>query len=156
MDVVRTALRNGAQHVTLYARGKRVAASSHEVAYAQLDGAEFVFGKEIQRITEEGPVFCNSILDENDKVTGCEEKEELLPADSTIISISQGPRRKLIRTTTGLEGSERGLLIVDENYMTTREGVFAAGDVVHGSKTVVHAVEAAKHAAEAMIRYMEK
>ena len=155
MDVARTALRNGAQHVTLYARGKTVAASSHEVAYAQLDGAEFVFGKEIKRITGQGPVFCNSILDENEKVIGCEEKEELIPADSTIISISQGPRRKLIRTTTGLEGSERGLLIVDENYMTTREGVFAAGDVVHGSKTVVHAVEAAKHAAEAMIRYME-
>lgn len=156
MDVARTALRNGAQHVTLYARGKRVAASSHEVAYAQLDGAEFVFGKEIKRIIEQGPVFCNSILDENDKVIGCEKEEELIPADSTIISISQGPRRKLIRTTTGLEGSERGLLIVDENYMTTREGVFAAGDVVHGSKTVVHAVEAAKHAAEAMIQYMEK
>ena len=47
MDVARTALRNGAQHVTLYARGKRVAASSHEVAYAQLDGAEFVFGKDV-------------------------------------------------------------------------------------------------------------
>lgn len=156
MDVARTALRNGAQHVTLYARGRRVAASSHEVAYAQLDGAEFVFEKEIKRITEDGPVFCNSILDENEKVIGCEEEEELIPADSTIISISQGPRRKLIRTTTGLEGSERGLLIVDENYMTTREGVFAAGDVVHGSKTVVHAVEAAKHAAEAMIQYMEK
>ena len=34
--------------------------------------------------------------------------------------------------------------------------VFAAGDVVHGSKTVVHAVEEAKKAAAAMIAYMEK
>ena len=40
--------------------------------------------------------------------------------------------------------------------MTTREGVFAAGDVVHGSKTVVHAVEEAKKAAAAMMAYMEK
>ena len=39
--------------------------------------------------------------------------------------------------------------------MTTREGVFAAGDVVHGSLTVVHAVNDAKNAANAMIRYME-
>lgn len=156
MDVARTALRNGAEQVTLYARGKNVAASSHEMSYARLDGAEFVFGKEIQRITEKGPVFCNSILDENDKVVGCETEEEQMEADSTIISISQGPRRKLIRTTVGLEGSEKGLLLVDENYMTTKEGVFAAGDVVHGSKTVVHAVEEAKRAAEAMIRYMER
>lgn len=155
MDVARTALRNGARQVTLYARGTRIAASSHEVSYAQLDGAEFVFGKEIRRITKKGPVFVNSILDENNKVIGREEEEEQVEADSTIISISQGPRRKLIRTTVGLEGSDKGLLIVDENGMTTKEGVFAAGDVVHGSKTVVHAVQGAKIAAEGMIRYME-
>lgn len=155
MDAARTALRNGARQVTLYARGKQVAASSHEMSYAQLDGAEFVFGKEIQRITERGPVFRNSILDEEDHVIGCEEGEELAEADSTIICISQGPRGKLIRTTAGLEGSDKGLLIVDENNMTTRAGVFAAGDVVHGSKTVVHAVESAKRAAAGMIRYME-
>ena len=155
MDVARTALRNGARQVTLYARGTKIAASSHEVSYARLDGAEFVFGKEIQRITEKGPVFANSILDENNNVIGCEKEEEQVEVDSTIISISQGPRRKLIRTTVGLEGSDKGLLIVDENGMTTKEGVFAAGDVVHGSKTVVHAVQGAKMAAEGMIRYME-
>ena len=155
MDVARTALRNGARHVTLYARGTRAAASSHEISYAKLDGAEFVFGKEIQYITEKGPVFCTSILDEDGKVIGYEKEEEQVEADSTIISISQGPRRKLIRTTVGLEGSERGLLIVDENGMTTKPGVFAAGDVTTGSKTVVHAVEGAKIAAQGMIRYME-
>ena len=156
MDVARTALRNGARHVTLYARGTRAAASSHEISYAQLDGAEFVFGKEIRRITEKGPVFSNSILDENGKAIGFEEEEEQVEVDSTIISISQGPRRKLIRTTVGLEGSDRGLLIVDENGMTTKPGVFAAGDVTTGSKTVVHAVEGAKIAAMGMIRYMEE
>ncbi len=156
MDVARTALRNGARHVTLYARGTRAAASSHEISYAQLDGAEFVFGKEIRRITEKGPVFSNSILDENGKAIGFEEEEEQVEADSTIISISQGPRRKLIRTTVGLEGSDRGLLIVDKNGMTTKPGVFAAGDVTTGSKTVVHAVEGAKIAAMGMIRYMEE
>ena len=156
MDVARTALRNGARHVTLYARGRKVAASSHEMSYAKLDGAEFVFGKEIRRITEKGPVFSNSIMDENNRVIGYEEEEEQVEADSTIISISQGPRRKLIRTTVGLEGSDRGLLLVDENGMTTKPGVFAAGDVVTGSKTVVHAVAGAKIATEGMIRYMEQ
>ena len=156
MDVARTALRNGARHVTLYARGRKVTASSHEMSYAKLDGAEFVFGKEIRRITEKGPVFSNSIMDENNRVIGYEEEEEQVEADSTIISISQGPRRKLIRTTVGLEGSDRGLLLVDENGMTTKPGVFAAGDVVTGSKTVVHAVAGAKIAAEGMIRYMEQ
>ena len=40
--------------------------------------------------------------------------------------------------------------------MTTKPGVFAAGDVVTGSKTLVHAVEGAKKAAQAMINFMEK
>ena len=39
--------------------------------------------------------------------------------------------------------------------MTTREGVFGAGDVITGAKTVVHAVDGAKKAAEAMVQYME-
>lgn len=156
MDVARTALRNGARQVTLYARRARVAASSHEVAYAKLDGAAFEFGYAIQEINEKGPVFKKMILDENGEVTGEEEDLVQVEADSTIISISQGPRKKLIRTTLGLEGSEKGLLIVDENYMTTKEGVFAAGDVITGSKTVVHAVDGAKKAAEAMMHYMEQ
>lgn len=41
-------LRNGAHQVTMYARGRRIAASSHEMAYTELDGAEFVFGKAIE------------------------------------------------------------------------------------------------------------
>ncbi len=156
MDVARTALRNGARKVTLYARGSKIAASSHEVSYAKLDGAEFEFGYSILEINEKGPVFQKNILDENGEIIGAEENPVQVEADSTIISISQGPRKKLIRTTLGLEGSDRGLLLVDENYMTTKAGVFAAGDVITGSKTVVHAVDGAKKAAQAMIRYMEE
>ena len=155
MDVARTALRNGSRHVTLYARSKNVTASSHEIAYAELDGAEFVFGMEIQKITEKGPVFLRTIFDENDRVIGHEDEPIQIEADSTIISISQIPRGKLARTTEGLETTEKGLMKVDENYMSTRPGVFGAGDVVTGAKTVVHAVAGAKKAAEAMIRYME-
>lgn len=156
MDVARTAFRHGAARVMLFARGKKATASSHEMSYAQLDGAEFVFGKEIAEITPEGPVFKISIFNENDKIIGYEEERELVKADSTIICISQAPKDKLVTTTHDLKASDRGLLIVDENHMTTRDGVFAAGDVVHGSKTVVHAVAEAKKAAAAMLEYMEK
>ena len=156
IDVARTALRNGSRHVTLYARSKNVTASSTEVAYAELDGAEFVFGMQIKKITPDGPLFNNAIFDENDQIIGYEKEPILVYADSTVISISQMPRGKLVRTTDGLTADERGTIIVDDNYMTTRPGVFAAGDVVTGAKTVVHAVDGAKKAAEAMIRYMEE
>ena len=156
IDVARTALRNGSRHVTLYARSKNVTASSTEVAYAELDGAEFVFGMQIKKITPDGPLFNKAIFDENDQIIGYEKEPILVYADSTVISISQMPRGKLVRTTDGLTADERGTIIVDDNYMTTRPGVFAAGDVVTGAKTVVHAVDGAKKAAEAMIRYMEE
>ncbi|MGN0250994.1 MAG: NAD(P)-dependent oxidoreductase [Oliverpabstia sp.] len=156
MDVARTVLRHGSKHVTLYARGKRISASSSEMFFAELDGAEFAFGKAICAIEKEGPIFQTTIFDENDKVIGYEEELDVVKADSTIIAVSQRPQNKLILTTEGLLGSEKGFLIVDENGMTTCEGIFAAGDVVHGAKTVVHAVEEAKKTAAAMMRYMEK
>ena len=131
-------------------------ASSSEVSYAELDGAEFVFGMQIEKITDEGPVFKKAIFDEKDQIVGYEEEPVQIHADSTVISISQVPRAKLVRTTDGLDAGERGTLMVDDDYMTTRPGVFAAGDVVTGAKTVVHAVDGAKKAAEAMIRYMEE
>ena len=85
-----------------------------------------------------------------------EGEDELIPADTTIIAINQRPKDKLVNTTHGLEANERGLLIVDENKMTTRPGVFAAGDVTHGSLTVVHAVDEARIAAAGMMKYMEE
>ncbi|MBQ6233331.1 MAG: NAD(P)-dependent oxidoreductase [Clostridia bacterium] len=154
MDVARTAFRHGAQRVMLFQRGNKSPASDHEMEYARLDGAEFFFGKSIQRITPEGPVFKNSVLNEQGRPVGVEGEDELVHADTTIIAINQRPKDKLVNTTHGLQATDRGLLIVDENNMTTREGVFAAGDVVHGSLTVVHAVNDAKNAANAMIAYM--
>ncbi len=154
MDVARTAFRHGAQRVMLFQRGNKSPASDHEMEYARLDGAEFFFGKSIQRITPEGPVFKNSVLNEQGRPIGVEGEDELVHADTTIIAINQRPKDKLVNTTHGLQATDRGLLIVDENNMTTREGVFAAGDVVHGSLTVVHAVNDAKNAANAMIAYM--
>ena len=100
-------------------------------------------------------MFRKAIFDENDQIVGYEEEPVQIHADSTVISISQVPRAKLARTTEGLELTDRGLLKVDENYMTTRPGVFGAGDVITGAKTVVHAVDGAKKAAAAMVQYME-
>ena len=155
MDVARTALRHGVQHVTLYEREKQATASSHEISYAQLDGAEFVYKKSIDSINEQGPVFRDSLLDEDGHVAGVGDTLEQVQADSTIIAVSQAPKNKLVQSTHDLDTNERGLLITDENCMTTRTGVFSAGDVVQGPRTVVHAVEEAKRAAAAMMRYME-
>jgi glutamate synthase (NADPH/NADH) small chain len=43
---------------------------------------------------------------------------------------------------------------VDRSGQTTREGVYAAGDVVTGAKTVVEAVRWTKETAKAMDDYL--
>lgn len=156
MDVARTAFRHGAQRVMMFARSNKASASSHEMSYAKLDGAEFIYGKQITRITPEGPMFKTSIFDEEGKIIGCEDDETLVHADSVIIAASQRPKDKLILSTEHLQGTAKGLLVVDENNMTTHPGVFAAGDVITGPLTVVHAVEESKKTAQAMMEYMEK
>lgn len=156
MDVARTAFRHGVQRVMLFERRRSCRASDHELEYAELDGAEIFYEKGIQRITPKGPVFKHTLLDENNSIIGYEDGEELFQADSTIIAVSQGPKDKLVKTTEGLQANERGWLLVDGKQMTTRPGVFAAGDVVHGSRSVVLAVRAAKGAAQAMLNYMEQ
>lgn len=155
MDVARTALRQGVQQVTLYGRGDAPAASEHEVSYARLDGAEFEFNMAIQEIRPEGPVFKRLLWDEDGNSQGLSEEVIIKKADSVIISISQGPKNKLVSTTDGLKAADDGLLVADIEGHTTAPGVFAAGDVVLGAKTVVAAVAYSKTVAVAMHEYME-
>lgn len=156
IDVARTALRNGVQKVTLYGRTGKPAANDHEVAYAKVDGAEFVFHKQIKEITDRGPIFQDVLQEEGEEVLAVSDQKELVEADSVIVSISQGPKNKLVMTTKGLRASDQGLLITDDEGNTTCPGVFAAGDVVHGAKTVVQAVEQAKRVAMSMHEYMNR
>lgn len=156
MDVARTALRKGARNVTLYARGLTSNASQHETTYAKLDGARLEFAKHIVEITDDGPVFQDILYDEEGNKTGLSQEKEQVYADSTIISISQGPKSKLVNTTEGLKATENGLLMTNQFGETTHPGIFAAGDVVLGAKTVVEATAYSKIVAEAMDEYMKK
>jgi len=155
MDVARTSIRNGAREVTLYARGLKWNSSEKEAEYAKLDGAKFEFAKNIVEITDEGPIFQNIIYDEDGSTIKIEEDKILYPADSTIVSISQGPKSRLVNTTEGLKATEKGLLQTDEKGNTTIPGIFAAGDVVLGAKTVVEAVAYSKTVAQCMDEYMQ-
>ncbi len=76
-----------------------------------------------------------------------------MEADSVIIAISQSPKNNIVSNTEKLDTNKHGLLITDEYGHTTREGVFASGDVVTGAKTVVQAVANAKNVADSIDEY---
>jgi len=155
MDVCRTALRNGVRKVDCFSVTDGVAASKHEFEYAELEGVEFNYCKMPVEITDEGVIFADTEVQEDGSIKKIEGTEKLYPADSVIVSISQGPANKLMNTTKGLEANERGLIATDENGHTSLPGVFASGDVVKGARTVVEAVKYSKIVAEAMDEYMQ-
>ena len=155
MDVARTALRHGCKKVTVFARTEHLAASDTEVEYAKYDGVEFVTGVEPVEITDDGTIFARLETDSEGNHIHVEGSEKLYPASSTIIAVSQGPRDRIVSTTTGIDVTERGLLVTNTYGETTRDGIFAAGDVVLGAKTVVEAVSYSKQVADAMDAYLQ-
>ena len=155
MDVCRTAIRKGVRRVQCFSITKKVAASKHEFDYAALEGVEFLYNKRPVEIVDEGVWFEDVEEAEDGTLTPVPDSRTLYPADSTIISISQGPKSRLVNTTEGLKANERGLLVADEYGRTTRPGIFASGDVTSGARTVVEAVEHSKQVAEAMDAYMQ-
>ena len=155
MDVARTALRKGTRELTCFSLTKKVAASDYEFSYAKLEGVEFEYNKKPVEITDDGVILKDVLEDENGNLTEVEGSEKLYPANSVIISISQGPRNTIAATTEGLDTNNRGLLIADETGKTTRPGIFASGDAVNGARTVVEAVAHSKVVAEEMHRYIQ-
>lgn len=159
MDVARTALRKGAEEVYIICNmgEETITASEVEVAYAKIDGAKFMFAKTVTQFTEEGIILADSdaeVTGDSYKVKPAEGTEELFECDSAIIAIGQVPRDVIVSSTTGIEVGRNGLVGVDEFGRTSREGVFASGDVVTGAKIVVEAVKVSKKVAEVMDKYV--
>lgn len=155
MDVARTAIRNGSHDLTCFSITKKIAASEYEFSYAQLEGVQFEYNKRPLEITDDGVIFIDVEEKEDGSITDIEGSETLYPANSVIISISQGPQNRIVNTTEGLKANQRGLLQADETGHTSRPGIFASGDVVNGARTVVEAVAHSKVVAESMHAYMQ-
>ena len=155
MDVARTALRHGSRDVTCFSLTKKVVASEHEFSYATLEGVKFEYNKKPVEITDDGVIFRDLIETEDGTLNEVEGSDTLIPADSVMISISQGPQNTIVNTTTGLNATSKGLLEADDCGRTSRPGVFASGDVVNGARTVVEAVAYSKRVAEAMHAYIQ-
>jgi len=155
MDVARTAIRKGSRHVTVYSITEIPAASPKEVEYAKLDRVEFEYLQTAIEIRDEGAIICDVEWTEDGKLVKKEETARLVPADSIIISISQGPQDRIVNRDKELQVDDRGLLKTDANGETTMPGIFASGDVVTGAKTVVEAVKYSKMIADAMDEYVK-
>ncbi len=169
MDAARSALRLGAEHVYIvYRRSEEeMPARLEEVHHAKEEGIEFLFLNNPVRVVgnEKGQACgleCIKMeLGEPDSTgrrspKAIEGSNYILDVDTVIMSIGTSPN-PLIRTTTpGIEANKWGCLVVNEDMMTTRDGVYAGGDAVTGAATVILAMGAGKKAAESITEYLLK
>lgn len=77
-----------------------------------------------------------------------------LDVDLVIVAVGAGANPLLTRQTEGLELNERGYIATSATGATSREGVWAGGDIVTGSATVIQAMGAGKTAARDIHRYL--
>ena len=161
MDAARVAKRSGAEEVyILYRKGfENMPCTRTELEEAKEDGIKFELFKAPIELTEDGVKYIETKneVDESGRVNTVtiEGTEGMFNCDSTIIAVSQSPRKNIVANTVGLETNKWGLLLTDEKGHTTREGVFASGDVVTGANTVVHAVAYAKVVADSIEEYCD-
>ena len=168
MDAARCAMRLGAEHVyVIYRRSEaEMPARREEVHHAKEEGIEFVYLTNPTEIIgdENGHVSgikCIKMAlgeagaDGRRSVTAIPNSEYVIPIDACIMSIGTSPNPLIRSTTPGLNTNRKGCLIVNEDMLTTKEGVYAGGDAVTGAATVILAMGAGKTAAKAIDEYIK-
>lgn len=168
MDAARCARRLGAEVHIVYRRSmEELPARKEEVEHAQEEGIIFdLLNNPVKIIGDDqgwvSHVECIKMeLGEPDasgrrRPIPVEGSEFQIEADCMIMAIGTSPNPLIRSTTPGLEVNRRGCLVVDENEMTTKDGVYAGGDAVTGAATVISAMGAGKKAASSIDEYLTK
>ena len=172
MDAARTALRLGAEKVYIVYRRSmtELPARKEEVEHAQEEGIEFLLlHNPVEILGYNNPD--NPRDEKNGFVTGMkcikmelgepdekgrrrpvpiEGSEFTIDVDTVIMAIGTSPNPLIKNTTEGLEVNKRGGIIINEDGLTSRNGVYAGGDAVTGAATVISAMGAGKLAAKSI------
>ena len=161
IDAVRTAVRLGAEKVTLIYRRteNEMPAEPDEIRDSKAEGVEFRFlASPVEVVSENGRVVGikvqNMALGEPDasgrrSPVAIEGSTDIIPCDSVISAIGQ---RVVGEDIDSVDLTKKSTIAVDETtYMTSLDGVFAAGDVINrGPDIAIRAIAGGKYAARAI------
>ncbi len=168
LDAIRSALRLGAgKAYVLYRRSEaEMPARAEEVKHARQEGIDFqVLTAPVEFLADDRgwlkAARCVRMeLGEPDAsgrrrplpIAGSEFE---LPLSVAIMAIGTSANPIVQSTTPGLETSKRGYINANpETQRTSRQGVFAGGDIVTGSATVILAMGAGRRAAKSIHDYL--
>ena len=176
MDAARCAKRLGAEVYIVYRRGiEELPARHEEVDHAQEEGIIFktltnpveILGynnpedrRDPKNMTVCGMKCVKMELGDPDESGRRsphvkEGSEFVLDVDCVIMSLGTSPNPLIKSTTEGLDTQKWGGIIVDEDGLTSKTGVYAGGDAVTGAATVILAMGAGKVASEAIDKYLQ-
>ena len=168
MDAARTAVRLGAEVHIVYRRSEEeLPARAEEVHHAKEEGVIFnllcnpvrILGNEQGWVS--GMECIRMELGEPDasgrrRPVAINGSEFTLDVDMVVMSIGTSPNPLIASTTDGLDINRHGCIVADEEGRTSRQGIFAGGDIVTGAATVILAMGAGKKAAKAIDEYLMK
>lgn len=168
MDAARTAVRLGAEVHIVYRRSEEeLPARAEEVHHAKEEGVIFnllcnpvrILGNEQGWVS--GMECVRMELGEPDasgrrRPVAINGSEFTLDVDMVVMSIGTSPNPLIASTTDGLDINRHGCIVADEEGRTSRQGIFAGGDIVTGAATVILAMGAGKKAAKAIDEYLMK
>lgn len=168
MDSVRTALRLGAKRAILvYRRSEEeMPARLEEVKHAKEEGVEFLtLHNPIEYIGDEkGHVTTMRLqkmkLGEPD-ASGRRSPEPIegaiedISVNEVIVSIGVSPNPIVPRSVEGLNVSEKGTIVVNDDLQSSIPTIFAGGDIVRGGATVILAMGDGRKAAAKMQAYLQ-
>ena len=166
MDAARSALRSGADSVTiLYRRGRaEMPAQREEVDAAEREGIAIRTGVVIDEVLGNGRV--GSLRCRQQQPTGRTEAGravwEAVPGSefevscaTVLVAVGEEPDPSILPPGAGIEVSAWAGIMADPRTLATgRAGVFAGGDVVSGPKTVIDAVANGRRAAASIHEYL--
>ncbi|NLD58623.1 MAG: NADPH-dependent glutamate synthase [Clostridiales bacterium] len=169
MDAARSALRLGAQEVSIvYRRSeKEMPARIEEIHHAREEGIIFKMLTAPTEILgdEKGSVRAMTCVEmelgEPDasgrrRPVVKRGSEFTMDVDTVVVAIGNSPNPLIRDTTPGLQTQRWGGIIVDDRGATSRENVYAGGDAVTGAATVILAMGAGKTAAQAIHEKLSK
>ena len=165
MDSARCARRLGAEVTIVYRRTENeLPARKEEVENAKEEGVVFhMLASPVEAIGDENG-WVKAVKCEKMKLGEADASGRAKPvpsgeyftieADCFIVAIGTTPNPLIKKTSEGLEFDKKGCIVTDESNRTTKEGVYAGGDVVTGAATVISAMGAGKTAAESIDGYL--
>jgi len=166
LDVARTALRAGSEHVQLFCLESRdeMPAWEKDIIEAMDEGViinpawspDAIFSEQ-GRITGIRFSRCLAVFDQEGRFNPeCDlEDYQFIETDNIIISIGQAPDMSFLPEDSQLERALWGSLAVDENSLATNvPGVFAGGDFTTGPTYVIRAIASGRRAALAIDKYL--